>query len=106
MSQKNRHVVGNMAVSNRLLPSHPAQSGKVTSLELVLEDEDAPGSEIGPKGMATLGVETSRTEMLLKKQLTQDRHQQIQDDESRNECKQVRIVEAPKPCQKVQAITV
>ena len=106
MSQKNRHVVGNMAVSNRLLPSHPAQSGKVTSLELVLEDEDAPGSEIGPEGMATLGVETSRTEMLLKKQLTQDRHQQIQDDESRNECKQVRIVEAPKPCQKVQAITV
>ena len=93
-----------MAVS--LLPSHPAQSAELTSLELVLEDEDTPGSEIGPKGMATLGVETSRTEMLLKKQLTQERHQQIQDDESRNECKQVRIAEAPKPCQKVQAITV
>ena len=83
-----------------------SSSIELTSLELVLEDGDTPGSEIGPKGRATLGVETSRTEMLLKKQLTQDRHQQIQDDESRNECKQVRIAEAPKPCQKVQAITV
>ena len=92
--------------SDRLLPSHVAQSARLRSLELALEEEDAPGSEIGPKGMATLGVETSRTEMLLKKQLTQDRHQQIQDDESRNECKQVRIAEAPKPCQKVQAVTV
>ena len=62
--------------SDRLSPSHVAQSARLTSLELALEEEDAPG------------------------------HQQIQDAESRNKCKQVRIDEAPKPCQKVQAITV
>ena len=90
----------------RLSPPHVAQSARLTSLELALDEDDAPGSECGPKGMATLGVDTSRTEMLLKKQLTQDQHQQTQNDESRNECRQVRIMEAPKPRQNVQAVIV
>ena len=76
------------------------------SLEPVLDGESPPGSEVGPNGMATRGVETSRTEMQLKKLLTQDRHQLSQDVESKNKCKQVRIDEAPKPRQKVQAISV